>query len=131
MELIKPLLKGILYVVLGMIVLVLSSIFILPMFTSHKAKFEINPINGEYVFEHTFPEHDNYTNIVVAIEGEISEDTDILMSNTTNVIKLSKSTDIDTVYRGDYYAKDVKLTFKFNKKCKGNLKGTVWVSFIP
>lgn len=131
MELIKPLLKGILYVVLGMIVLIFSFVFILPMFTSHKAKFEINPINGEYVFEHIFPKHDNYTNIVIAIDGEISEDTDILMSNTTNVIKLSKSTDIDTVYRGDYYAKDVKLTFKFNKKCKGNLKGTVWVSFIP
>jgi hypothetical protein len=129
MELIKPLLKGILYVVLGMIVLILSFLFILPMFTGHKAKFEINPINGEYVFEHTFPEDRNYNYISVTIEGEISEDTDILMGYTggVNVIKLSKSTDIDTVYRNDYYANEVKLTFKFNKKCRGNLKGTVWV----
>ena len=82
------------------------------------------------------PSDDMFSTVVCEIQGEISQDTDVLLARhdislneqsgriDTYKIKLKKGV-IDTLIRGDWYTNKARLLFRFPPNCKGELEGFV------
>lgn len=82
---------------------------------------------------------DMFSTVICKIEGEISEDTDVLLARRdislneqwgsidTYRFRLKKGT-IDTTIRGDWYTNKARLLFRFPSDCKGELEGFVRIN---
>ncbi|MES2517191.1 MAG: hypothetical protein V4585_03720 [Bacteroidota bacterium] len=125
MNILYKVLKGILYTMIGIIIAIFLLLIYSEYFSGYKKDFEFKEIStGKSVFLQ-FPYNSNIARIKVKIKGEISEDVDVSIGGSFNVIKLKRSANIDTTYESDYYSNQVEIRTICYKECKGNLKGTV------
>ncbi|MES2519323.1 MAG: hypothetical protein V4585_14515 [Bacteroidota bacterium] len=128
----KKILLIVLFFVLGVVVLVF-----LPSKNTKKISIDSSKGGQLIRLDTDGLEDDLYSSVRIRLKGELSEDSEVFLSRSDNLM-LEREMDIysfkfrkgiiDTTFQGDWYTNKARLHFKFSPKSKGIIEGYLTIN---